>query len=127
MRREILKRRGLAVLLAHEQHRKEWREDDHRRRESQFLGRYERGHAIAMHPISNLIVVLREHNKLRAAGGLRLRAVLASAINRMLPSVAISTRHHARQIARGAVSNVVARLLGGQECVQCMMEIVAPL
>src|SRR5260370_34182830 len=127
MRREVLKRRGLAVLLAHEQHRKEWREDDHRRRESQFLGRYERGHAIAMHPISNLIVVLREHNKLRATGGLRLRAVLASAINRMLPGVEVSARHHARQIARRAVSDVVARLLGGQECGQSLRERVAPL
>src|SRR5260370_22077960 len=112
MRREVLKRRGLAVLLAHEQHRKEWREDDHRRRESQFLGRYERGHAIAMHPISNLIVVLREHNKLRATGGLRLRAVLASAINRMLPSVEISDLHRARPIALDAEYNLCARLIG---------------
>src|SRR3954451_16323521 len=127
MRGEVLEWRGFAVLLAHEQHWDEWREDDGGCGEAQFVDRSERRQSIAEHAVADLVVVLREHHELLAVARLWRRTVFASAVRRVLAGVEIAGGQRSREIAGAAEADVVAIAFAGEERMQRVMKIVAPL
>src|SRR5439155_15627158 len=127
VRGEVLERRGLAVLLAHEEHRNERRKDDRGRGEAQLRGRDDGGETLAAHAVADLVMVLREDDELRAVARARPRAVFSLAERRVLSDVEVAGGEDMREVADLAEARVVAVLLAGEEDVQRVVEVVAPL
>src|SRR4029079_10594608 len=81
----------------------------------------------AAHAVADLIVVLREDDELRAVARGRPRAVLALTVRRVLADGEVAGGDGACEVADLAEARVVAIALAGEEHVQRVVEVVAPL
>src|SRR5207237_1777249 len=102
-------------------------EDDSGGSEAQLRGRDDRGEALPAHAVADLVMVLREDDEPRAVARGRPRAVLALAIRRVLADVEVAGGEDAREVADLAEARVIAVPLAGEEDVQRVVEVVAPL
>ena len=99
--REVVERRGLAVLLAHEQQRHERREQHQRRRQLGGLRVDQRGQPAAAGPVADLVVVLRVGHEAGARSCHAGRAPWRRPRNaRALAGVDVALAERARQLAR---------------------------
>ena len=120
--REELKRRGLAVLLAHEQHRREWREQRAQRGQRLHVP----GQAIAEGTVSDLIVVLGEDDEALGRHVIRRGAKTAAAIRRVGAVVHVRPTQRLGQIAHLPELDVVPIALVGDQRAQGVVEVVCP-
>src|SRR5206468_12245557 len=79
------------------------------------------------HAVADLVVVLREDDEPRAIARARPRAVFALAERRVLADVEVAGGEDMREVADFAEARVVTVLLAGEEDVQRVVEVVAPL
>src|SRR5204863_1643759 len=85
------------------------------------------GEPLPTHAVADLVMVLREDDEPRAVARGGPRTVLALAIRRVLADVEVAGGEDMREVADLAEARVVAVLLAGEEDVQRVVEVVAPL
>lgn len=124
---EIEKRRGFAVLLAHEQQRHEGRKQVHTGGQFQALKVHQGTEAFAEGAIADLIVVLRTDHIICGFERWRRVAMPLAPVPRILTIVEPPMLQRSCQMPRFTKVFVVAGFLAGQQRVHRMMKIVAPL
>ncbi len=124
---EILERCRLAVLLAHEEQRNEWREQHGSGGEPLPRRGQCRTETVAQAPIADLVVVLGEDHKLLREIEPRTAPVPALPVARVLAGVRVALPPHFCELGQAAVVAVIALLFPRQKDVQRVMKIVAPL
>src|ERR1700676_1425536 len=124
---EVLKRRYLTILLAHKQKWNEWREHRYPRGKLQGLKINQLAEPFASGAIADLIVILDANYKAgtpQTGGGV---AGSPSPELRMLPGVKPAISHRDSQVMHIAKVGIVSGTFAGEQGMQRMMKIIAPL
>ena len=118
---------GLAVLLTHEQQREERREQRGRRREPQPVLVDDRREPVTDRAVPDLVVVLGEHDEpLPGEPGRRSTETVVTK-GRVPTGVDVALAERGREIRHRTEVRVVVVALAGEQHVQRVVEVVAPL
>src|SRR5687768_2203461 len=124
---EVLKGIRLTVLLAHEEQRNVWGQEQERGREPAFRQAHQRGDAIAERTVAHLIVILNaDHEPVRGNAGCR-RAMAPLAMLGVPPIEYERSAQRRRDRGDAAEVGVVAVLLSGERGVDTVVQVVRPL
>ncbi len=124
---EVGKGRRFAVLLAHEDQREVGGQQDDPRRQFEGFEGDETAQAVAMHAVADLVVILSEYDQAVGVNRPAGAAMAPLAVLGILSVVDEPLPQSLEQLFESAEITVVALTFTGEDGVQGMMQVVAPL